>query len=416
MRVLFGIDTFGLVGGTERYASVVIPALVERGHQVSVLCRSAPDASFLADAVEEVAPEADLGTGKLSHARSAALAATVRRLAPDVVYLQSLHDADTLAVLGAHAPLVLYVHDHTLFCPGLNKNLDDGELCAAPMGLACLESYYLRGGCDCFKRAMHTRRVVEPLHALGHRMREVEVAQHATARLLTNSRYMRDELLRVGFTPDRTSVLYQFTRSNTAAQPAGSLPAATEQFLAASSAPLLFTPARLVLPDKGLDLLLTALARLAVPFRAVIAGSGPGEELLREQARAAGLLDRVHFTGWLDSPAMETLYSRADVVVCPSVWNEPFGLVGIEAYAHGRPVVAFAVGGIPEWLEDEATGLLVARKDTRALAHAMERLITDLELARRMGERGREKHQREFGQALHMQSLEAILARAAALG
>ncbi len=411
MKLVFGIDTWGLVGGTERYATVVVPALAALGHEIAVLCREEPEEGFLAEYVTEVVVEPALGGSRFSRSQSASLASRVRALAPDVIYLQALRNVEALATLVELAPLVRYVHDHTLFCPGLNKYHENGELCSVPMGAACLEHYYLRGGCICFKQVQHENRVSDPLKILSDRMREVEVTQRAS-HVLTNSHYMRGELMRVGFSPERTSVLYYFTRSNSDAQPQGPLPAATAQFLSASDAPLVFTPARLTLPDKGVDYLLTMLALLEHPFRAVIAGSGPVEDWLRGKAAEEGLGDRVHFTGWLDSPGMETLYSKADVVVCPSVWNEPFGLIGIEAYSHEKPVVAFRVGGIPEWLDHGETGYLVDRMDTAEMARAVEGLLADPQNAHGMGARGLEKRDLEFGQDRHMRELEAALAAA----
>lgn len=413
MKVLLGIDTFGLVGGTERYAAVVVPALVERGHEVRVLCRAAPAGDFLRDCTGEPLVVPALEGSRLSRRDAAQLAARVGELAPDVAYLQSIRNVDAVGVLAERAPVVRYVHDHTLFCPGLNKVHEDGELCDVPMGGACLERYWLRGGCICFKRAQHRNPVLEPLKIISDRMREVEVTRRAS-RVLTNSSYMRGELLQAGFAPERTSVLYPFTRSNTPAQPAGPLPPATEAWLAAGEEPLLFTPTRLALPDKGVDFLLTALGSVRGPFRAVVAGAGPAEAWLREKAVREGLGARVHFAGWLGSPAVEALFARADAVVCPSVWNEPFGLVGIEAYAHGKPVVAFRVGGIPEWLRDGETGFLVPRKDTAAMAAAVERVLGDRVLARALGARGRALAARDFGAERHMQGLEEALAAAAA--
>ena len=90
---------------------------------------------------------------------------------------------------------------------------------------------------------------------------------------------MRRELLKVGFAPDTTAVLYYFTDSNTAEQPRGRLPESTHAFVDAPGAPLLFTPARLTLPDKGVDYLLSALAKLSSPFRAVVAHTGSVETL-----------------------------------------------------------------------------------------------------------------------------------------
>jgi glycosyltransferase involved in cell wall biosynthesis len=280
------------------------------------------------------------------------------------------------------------------------------------MGAVCLQRYWLSGGCICFKRAGHANPLVDPLREIGAKWRELAIARRS-ARVLTNSRYMRTELLKVGLPPDTTDVLYYFTQSNTPAQPMGALDPATEAFLRTSDAPLLFTPARLTLPDKGVDFLLTALAGVERPFKAVIAGSGPAEAWLRQKARDDGVAARVHFTGWLGPGGIETLYGRADVVVCPSVWDEPFGLVGIEAMAHGKPVVAFDVGGIPEWLSDGETGYCLARKDVGGMARALERLLQDPGLATRFGERGRALVHQRFPRERHVDGLEAALAAAA---
>jgi glycosyltransferase involved in cell wall biosynthesis len=348
----------------------------------------------------------------MSRAARFELEACVRHSRPDVIFVSALRNVDGLDALTGLAPLVRYVHDHTLFCPGLNKFREDGELCHEPLGLVCIDRYFRRGGCICFKQSGFVRPFVDPLRTLAGKWRELEVTQRA-ARVLTNSHYMRAELLQVGFHPERTSVLCYFTQSNTPAQPQGPLPDPTERFLAASGAPLVFTPARLTLPDKGVDYLLSALARLTRPFRAVVAGSGPAEAWLREKARAEGLGERVHFTGWLDGPAIETLYARADLVVCPSVWDEPFGLVGIESMAHGKPVIAFRVGGIPEWLADGESGFLVERKDVAAMAAAVERLLASPPLAARFGARGRALVAERFPRQAHLAGLEAALAAAA---
>jgi glycosyltransferase involved in cell wall biosynthesis len=329
-----------------------------------------------------------------------------------VVFHSTLRNVDAAEDLCTLAPVVRYVHDHTLFCPGLNKYREDGSTCREPMGRVCLERYFLRDGCVCFKpRAFAGHGAA--LRRLADTYREIEVAQRART-VLTNSRYMRSQLLEVGFHPARTTVLYLFTRSGTPDQPAGDLPDETLRFVEAPGPPLVFTPARLTLPDKGVDYLITALAALRAPFRAVVAGSGPTESWLREKARADGLGQRLHFTGWLASSAIERLYSLARLVTCPSVWDEPFGLVGLEAMAHGRPVAAFRVGGVPEWCRDGQTGLLAPRRDSAALARAIDRLLGDETLARQLGENGRALVASEFPRERHVTELEAALAAAAA--
>lgn len=94
---------------------------------------------------------------------------------------------------------------------------------------------------------------------------------------------------------------------------------------------------------------------------------------------------RVERAGWQEMPG---LYQRADLVVCPSVFAEPFGMVVPEAMSSRRPVVASDAGGLREAIAPGSDGLLVAPGDPRALADALEALVKRPELARCMGKRG----------------------------
>src|SRR5205807_1934001 len=105
-------------------------------------------------------------------------------------------------------------------------------------------------------------------------------------------------------------------------------------------------------PRKGVDTAVAALARL--PDGAVLELIGgwdrAEEDRLRALARDAGVGDRVRFAGHLGRPDIIAAYGRADVVVFPVVWEEPWGLVPLEAMARGRPVVATGRGGSAEYL------------------------------------------------------------------
>ncbi len=403
-----GIPTWGLIGGSERYAAAAVSGLIELGHRLTLLC---------ARRAEPPPLETGRGLGVLvepafgdSAPGRAALDRLQRRLveaSPEVVLLLGACAPRTLARLLDVAPVVRFVQDHTLFCPGRNKVLEDGGLCREPMGPVCLERYLLGGGCTGYRPAA-LGSLGKALASLGKRLLDLDLHRRAAC-LLVASRYMRRELLAVGFAPDRIALLPYFAPPSPGPASGDRLPEATRRFLEASEAPLLLTPARLTLPDKGIDRLLTALGQVRGRFRAVIAGSGPAEEWLRAKARDEGLAERVHFSGWLDPPALGFLLERCRALVCPSMWSEPFGLVGLEAMACARPAVAFEVGGIPEWLEDGVTGLSVERGDCAGLARAIDRLVADPDRADEMGRAGRARLEREFGREEHMGVLERIL-------
>lgn len=120
------------------------------------------------------------------------------------------------------------------------------------------------------------------------------------------------------------------------------------------------------------------LAAATVGLELVVVGDGPLRHLVPETL------------GFLPREALSAHYARAAVVVCPSR-REGFGLVCAEAMAHARPVVATAVGGLAELVADGETGFLVPPGDPQALRAAIDRLLGDAELRRRMGRAGRER-------------------------
>lgn len=119
---------------------------------------------------------------------------------------------------------------------------------------------------------------------------------------------------------------------------------------------------------------------------------------------------RIRYIGYVSG--VEDVYQTADIVVVPSRWEEPLGLIAIEAAACGRPVVATRVGGIPEIIDDGRTGYLVAPQDVHALAARVEQLVSDPLLRRRLGETARE-HIRENFTTLPVRQFEELLTQLA---
>ncbi len=128
-----------------------------------------------------------------------------------------------------------------------------------------------------------------------------------------------------------------------------------------------------------------------LPIRMLIGGEGGLRESLVEQARALGIMDRVELPGFM---GREAFLERCDIfVLCSRIENRPYSIM--EAMAAGKPVVATAVGGIPELVEDGVTGLLVDSTPV-SLAAALRRLAEDPAIRRRMGEAARAKAERDF--------------------
>ncbi len=145
-------------------------------------------------------------------------------------------------------------------------------------------------------------------------------------------------------------------------------------------------------PRKGVDLAIEALGRLPPEASlAVVGGWDPVEEgRLRALAARLGVADRVNFLGHRSREDVLAAYDAADAVLFPVRWEEPWGLVPLEAMARGRPVIATGRGGSGEYLRHEQNCLLFDPDAPGALAVAVRRLAGDAELRDRLREQGLE--------------------------
>jgi glycosyltransferase involved in cell wall biosynthesis len=151
--------------------------------------------------------------------------------------------------------------------------------------------------------------------------------------------------------------------------------------------PRLLVASRLF-PEKAVDLAIEAFFQIAPRFpeaTLTVASDGPEREKLEKLVRASSCSDRVTFPGLIAPDQMHQLISEHAIVLMPSTWQEPFGLIALEAAQMGRPVIASRVGGLPEIVVEGVTGLFHERGDLAGLAQALTRLLDDPVERDRMG-------------------------------
>lgn len=161
-------------------------------------------------------------------------------------------------------------------------------------------------------------------------------------------------------------------------------------------------------PRKGFDVLLKALARMAVsqPWQLIIAGEGPERVGLRALAADLGIRDKVTLLGQRED--VPDLQAAADLFIMPSLW-EGLPLAVLEAMLAGTPVIASAISGIPEAIDpDEDQGLLVPAGDIEALAQAMEDLVGDKERRKRVAAAGQARARKDFTTQAMIDKYEAM--------
>ncbi|MBI4669313.1 MAG: glycosyltransferase [Elusimicrobia bacterium] len=165
-----------------------------------------------------------------------------------------------------------------------------------------------------------------------------------------------------------------------------------------------------LIPYKGLDVLIKAMARISQNARLAIIGQGRLDKKLRELASSLGLSGRVMFLGAKDGDDLTAYYHACDFFVLSSVTpNEAFGLVQLEAMAAGKPVInTYIAGGVPEVSLNGQTGLSVEPNNPAALANAMQKLLVDPNLRKTLGENARQRVREHF-------TFEKMLAQTAAV-
>lgn len=158
---------------------------------------------------------------------------------------------------------------------------------------------------------------------------------------------------------------------------------------------------RRIVPEKGVDMVLDAAARLPGAWRLQVAGDGPARAALEQQAYDLGIAARVHFVGGITSDQMPSYLRDMDVLVLTSRtlpnWKEQFGRVLIEAMACGIPVIGSDSGEIPHVIGD--AGLVIPEGDIDALHDALLQLMEDEGLRQELARRGRERVLAHYTQA-----------------
>ncbi len=372
--VLFGTPLWGRDGGIAAHVQASAQLLAERGVQVMVLAAKV-DPNLVVEGVTVIhSPELFK-----AHAPMDARLGAAGALRPDVAHLHQLDDPDVVAALRRRAPVVLSAHGYTACTAGVHY-FRPGHECTRAHGPGCAVNLAVRG-CAHVRNPRPLpasyRRATRALQAL--RLADLAAAYSSAVdrHLAANGVARRAVIPLFATTPPRLGT---------------DMPGRRRVLFAG----------RVVRP-KGLGVLIRAIR--AVDAELIVCGEGFQLAAMRRLAHRLGVGDRVRFRGWLDAEQLAQEVADATVVAIPSLWPEPFGLVGIEALATGRAVVASLTGGVGEWLKDGVTGVAVRPGDVRGLARALDGLLADPARRRALGAAGREMVAERFSPERHVAAL-----------
>jgi glycosyltransferase involved in cell wall biosynthesis len=389
VRVLIATEHLDVVGGVETYLRAVLPRLAP-DFELAVFAEHGDASAGILTGCPSTIP-----VWKLGNSPRAGMA-EVERWRPDLVYAHGLGNPRLEGALAGRFPTVFFAHTYHGTCiSGTKCHTRPGyESCARALGLGCLGAY--------FPRACGGR---NPLTMLGlyrtQRRRRATLQRYRA--VLVASRHMASEYRRNGVAEDRLQLVPYFPPD---VDPDPNPPDARPR-----SDRVLFVGRLIAL--KGLQHLIAALpgasAELGRRLVLVVAGEGPERAALEVRARQLGVA--VEFLGWVGADRRTAEMRAADVLAVPSLWPEPFGLVGVEAGCVGLPSVGYATGGIPDWLVPGVSGESAPgqRPDPNGLAQALVRALADDTHLHRLRV-GAWETARRFGPEAHVHQLCAVFA------
>lgn len=376
-RILIVSDYGYTLGGAEVSIRQLRDGLRQRGHHVKVVTSSAglssaPDNLRIAD--DQVFGTTTGFRGLVQACNPLAkrqMRAIIDEFRPDLVHLNMFLTQLSPEILGAFGglPVIHHAHWYRLICMTGLKMLPDGSACPYPAGLACLREHCV------------------PLHdwlPLSWQLRRLEQRRGVIDAVAVPSKTVRARLEAEGFAAD---FIIPYGVETMDCRPPLSDP------------PRIGFAGRLV-PAKGGETLLNAFALVVAQLpqsRLDVFGCGSQESELKRQSRALGIADHVDFHGWVERTALQQALGSCWVQAAVSAFEEPFGIVALEAGMRGTAVVASNHGGFRETVVDGVTGFLVPPLDDQATAVALLRILQDRIYAEKLGEAGRQHALRHFG-------------------
>lgn len=383
MRVLYFNKVAAAVQGERnQYVLDVTSRLREFGVEIALVHGRKPASQYRG--IGYVYDYLEYGA-KFSEQEMDGLEAIVEDFLPDVIQLHGTENFRLQEWLCERFPTVRFIHNHQFYCSGGDMTRSyPRKICHRVHGKGCLLRHGVNhcGSYNPIKNLQSYQRVNERLAALRG-LHGIQVA----------SPVLRENLIHNGVSGDKIEYFPLYAPA----------PVVKKRNYRMARR-IILHPGGLV-KNKGVWLMLKAMPHLPEDVNLVFAGGGDQQERLLQQIKAKNLQNRVQILGELENEALSELYHQAEFVVFPSRWNEPVGLSGIQAMAHGKAVVAFDSEGVRGWLKPGVTGELVKFNDERGFIQVVGKLLTDPRRLLTMGRAAKEHWEAEFQPKRHIAHL-----------
>lgn len=309
----------------------------------------------------------------------------------DILHVHSLSEPKILEFLLKQKPVVRSMHDPRMICPGKGKFWQKSEkICTIPFGLHCLFHTYTQ---RCSNR--HPKRLTK---AFTNTNFEIKKASSQYSNIIAMSNYIKKEAISAGIKSENLTVNPLFTKF---------IPEDQLNTLNSNKKRKTILFIGRLSKTKGVHYLIkSGLILLEKNYNIVIdiVGDGHDREYF-EKMVPKHYSDKIIFHGWRSRDEINEFLKNCYLLAFPSIYPEAFGISGIEAMMHGKPVVAFDVGGVSTWLTNKKTGFLIEAKDTSQFSNKIELLLNNHDVYRSLSENARKDALNRFTPEIHINKL-----------
>lgn len=390
MKILLVNKFHWLNGGSEKYYFELGQLLKEHGHEIAYFSME-NEKNIKTKNKEYFVKKIDLNTGSklkaldviYSNENYKKMCLAIDEFKPDIVHLNNFQRQLSASIVKAcnkkKIPIVFTAHDVQVICPGITMLDNNKCICEK-----CMHGKYI----NCIKKQCNKgstlKSIVGALEGYYYRINKIYIKK--INQIITPSEFYREKLIEDGIPKNKITAIHNFVELK-------------DYDLETQDDGYALYFGRLSI-EKGIINLINSFSKLANGIL-YIAGEGPEKQKIQQIIKDKKMENRVKLLGLLNSQEIKEAIRKSKFVVVPSIWYENCPYSVIEALAIGKPVIGANIGGIPELVRNEFSGLTFKYNDINDLTNKMKLLFNDNSLCHKLGINAKIQSKEQYNKDLH---------------
>ena len=397
MKILMVNKFHYLKGGSEKYYFELAELLREHGHEVAFFSMK-DEKNIKTDCKEYFVEPIDLNTGSklkaldviYSKENKKKMEEALDEFKPDIVHLNNFQRQLSASIIdpikSRNIPIVFTAHDVQAICPAITMMDNDKNICEE-----CMKGKYL----NCIKKKCNKGSTLKSIVGAleGYYYRTKNIYTKKIDFIITPSEFYREKMIEDGIPENKIKALHNFVELK-------------DYDLEVSDEEYALYFGRLS-KEKGILNLINAFTKLK-EGKLYIAGEGPEKETIEKIIKENNLEDRIKLLGFLNADQMKDTIRKCKFVIVPSIWYENCPYSVMETLAIGKPVIGANIGGIPELVKNEQSGLTYKYDNIDDLANKMETLFNNEELVTEYGTNAKKQANELYGKDIYYKNIMSI--------